>query len=218
MFPLDKTLQSFSFARLWSILFITAFLTLIILLSLVFSVAYVSSITIDFEPEWIEKFVESLIAILSGVASWFLLPVLMPLIAGFFEAVVVRKVENVYYSEVQSGSAETFWSDLWYDIKFTFKALIINILILPFYLIGIGFIVSIVVNSYLLGMEFFVNVASYDVGKRNARDLFNENRIPALIGGLVFTLLSLIPVVNLFVPIFAIVWMVHLYRGYIQST
>lgn len=217
MFPLSKTIESFGKARLWLLMILTALIALVLLSCFVYGITYVSAVNIEFEPEWLETILETLIGVASGVAGWFLLPVLMPLLAGFFEAIVVRKVESVYYPQIKSGDAETFWSDLWYDIRFTVKALIINIIILPFYLVGIGFLLSIIVNSYLLGMEFFVNAASYQIGKRKARDLFNQNRIPALLGGLIFTLLSLIPIVNLFVPIFAIVWMVHLYRSHIES-
>ncbi|MCK5091353.1 MAG: EI24 domain-containing protein, partial [Gammaproteobacteria bacterium] len=92
-------------------------------------------------------------------------------------------------------------------------ALFLNIVILPFYLLGIGFIMSIVLNSYLLGREFFESAAGYHSGKPEAMVLGQKNKAVMYGGGFVITCLTLVPVINLFVPVIAIVWMVHVYHG-----
>jgi CysZ protein len=104
-----------------------------------------------------------------------------------------------------------------HDLGFTLRALFLNILVLPLYFFGIGFIVSIVLNSYLLGREFFIAAAGYHLGKPAAGNLARRHRKTVYGGGFVITLLTLVPVVNLFMPILATVWMVHVYHGISKS-
>ena len=56
------------------------------------------------------------------------------------------------------------------------------------------------------------------MGKQEAKALGEQNRGTVCAGGLVTTLMTLMPVVNLFVPILAIVWMVHVYHGFPKKT
>ena len=72
--------------------------------------------------------------------------------------------------------------------------------------------VSVVLNSYLLGREFFESVVGYHTGKPEAMILGQRNRKAMYGGGLTITLITLIPVINLFSPILATVWMVHVYH------
>jgi CysZ protein len=105
-----------------------------------------------------------------------------------------------------------FWPDFVHDIKFTLRALLLNILILPFYFFGAGFILSIALNSYLLGREFFESAAGYHLGKIQAAELGRQYKGAVYCGGFVITLLTLVPFLNILVPIWAVVWMVHVYH------
>ena len=146
-----------------------------------------------------------------------MLPVLTVLIAGMFQETVIHRIEFVYYPDNIREESPKFWPDLLHDIKFTIWALLLNLIILPLYFIGIGFVASIILNSYLLGREFFESAAGYHLGKPEAKNLGTQNRFAIFIGGLVITLLALIPVINLFIPIFAVVWMVHVYHKIIKK-
>ena len=67
-------------------------------------------------------------------------------------------------------------------------------------------------NTHLLGREFFESEAGHHHGKPEARQMLKQNRAAVYAGGLVITLLTLTPIVNLFMPLVAVVWMVHLYH------
>ena len=67
-------------------------------------------------------------------------------------------------------------------------------------------------NTHLLGREFFESAAGHHHGKPEARQMLKQNRAAVYAGGLVITLLTLTPIVNLFMPLVAVVWMVHLYH------
>jgi CysZ protein len=180
------------------------------------SVAIVTSITaflVDLETGWLDTLVNWAVGGIAGIAGWFMLPALVVLIAGMFQERTIDRVVRAYYPDKVRTQEPRFWPDMMHDIRFTLRALLLNILVLPLYLLGIGFIVSIALNSYLLGREFFEGAAGYHMGKPEAAKLGQKNKAAVYGGGLVITLMTLLPGANLFVPIFAIVWMVHVYHG-----
>ena len=93
------------------------------------------------------------------------------------------------------------------------KAVCLYLLVVPFYFFGICFALYILLNIYLLGREFFESAAGYHLGKPLARELGRKHKKMVYGSGFVITMLTLIPGVNLFAPIIAVVWMVHLYHG-----
>jgi len=212
MLPLTLTIKSIFKAKLLTIMMACAVLAIVLVVVLVTAITWTSAVLIQIETGWIDTAVGWLIGLVSGIGGWFMLPVLTVLIAGMFQETVIHRVEFVYYSDDIRTESPKLWPDIWHDLKFTIWALTLNIIILPLYFIGIGFIASIILNSYLLGREFFESAAGYHLGKPEAKGLGEQNRFKIFIGGLVITLMALIPVLNLFVPIFAIIWMVHVYH------
>jgi CysZ protein len=181
-------------------------------------ITWLTAHLLNFEMDWLNTLVNWIVAVITGIAGWFMLPVFIVLIAGMFQEKTIHRVECVYYPDKVRTEQPRFWPDMSHDIRFTLRALFLNILVLPLYLFGIGFIVSIVLNSYLLGREFFESAAGYHIGKPKAKYIGQQNRGVVYGGGLVITLFTLVPVLNLFVPIFAIVWMVHVYHGLRKNT
>lgn len=212
MHILSLTLHSIGRARLTNIIALCALLTLASILALVAGVTWFTSDMVNLETGWLDTLINWLAGILTGVAGWFMLPSLMVLFAGIFQEHVIDRVEKVFYPEKVRTEPPVLWPDIWADLKFTFLAVCLNIIILPFYLFGVGFIISTALNAYLLGREFFESVAGYHVGKPEAVSLGRMNRRSIYISGFLFTLMTLVPVLNLVVPVFSTVWMVHLYH------
>lgn len=213
MLPFSKTISSIFKAKLLTIMIACAILAIVVVFFLVTAITWISAILIQIEISWLDTLVSWLIGIMTGIGGWFILPVLTVLIAGMFQETVIHRVEFVFYPDKIRKESPKFWPDIWHDIKFTVWALSLNVIILPLYFVGIGFIASIILNSYILGREFFESAAGFHLGKPEAKNVGSQNRIGIFFGGLVITLLALIPVINLFVPIFAVVWMVHFYHN-----
>lgn len=218
MFPIIQTFNSVKKARLFSIMFLCALLAILVVLSLVVLITWITGYMVNFEKEWIDSLFTWIIGIVTGIGGWFMLPALTILIGGMFQERVIDRIEKAYYPESIRTETPKFWPDFWHDIKFTVWALFLNLLILPFYFFAIGFIISIILNSYLLGCEFFDSAAGYHLGKNEASELGKRNIRIVYIGGLAITLMTLIPILNLFVPIIAVVWMVHVYHGIRKKT
>ncbi len=210
---LRKTLRSVTRARLLALMLLCALLALLVVVSMAIGITWLTANMISFEQGWLDTLLNWFAGIVSGIGGWFMLPALVVLISGAFLEVTIHRVELAEYPDKTRQTEPHFWPDIVHDVHFTLKAILLNILVVPFYFIGIGFFLTILVNSYLLGREFFESAAGYHLGKVKARELGRQNRKLVYGSGLVITLLSLMPVINLFAPIVAIVWMVHLYHS-----
>ncbi len=213
MFPLLKTISSVKKAGLWGIMLACAGLAVTVVLIAAGLLTWLTAHLVSIQEGWRDSLVNWITGGFLGVAGWFMLPAIIVLIAGMFLEKTIHRVELAFYPDKVRASEPRFWPDFKHDIRFTVKALLLNILVLPLCLMGVGFAVSLGLNSYLLGREFFESAAGHHIGKPKAKILVQRNRAAVYGGGLVITLMTLTPVINLFVPIFAIVWMVHAYHG-----
>jgi len=207
-----KTLRSVTRAKLLALMLLCALLAFLVVVSMVIGITWLTANLVTLKQGWLDTSFSWLAGIVSGIGGWFMLPALVVLISGAFFEVTIRRVELADYPDKIRQGEPRFWPDIVHDINFTLKAIFLNVLVVPFYFIGIGFILTVLVNSYLLGREFFESAAGYHLGKVKARELGRRNRKLVYGSGLIITLLSLVPVLNLFAPIVAIVWMVHLYH------
>ncbi|MHB8809085.1 MAG: EI24 domain-containing protein [Desulfobulbaceae bacterium] len=208
-----KTLHSLTNRGMIGLVVICAVLAVLVVLGLVLGMTWLTADLVTLDRSWLDTAINWVVGVVLGIGGWFMLPVLVLLISAAFQEITINKVEQAEYPEEMRAKEPHFWTDLRHDIRFALKALLLNLLVLPFYFIGIGFVLSVALNSYLLGREFFENAAGYHLGKPGARELGRRHKKLVYSSGLVITLLTLTPVANLFAPIIAVVWMVHLYHG-----
>jgi CysZ protein len=210
---LKKTLRSATRRRLIALMMLCAVLALLVVLCMAIGITWLTAHMVSLEQGWLDISVNWVAGVVSGIGGWFMLPALVVLISGAFQEVTIHRVEQAEYPDRIRENEPHFWPDIAHDIRFTLKAILLNIFVLPFYFIGIGFFLTIMLNSYLLGREFFESAAGYHLGKEKARELGRRNRKLVYGSGLIITLFSLVPVINLFAPIIAVVWMVHVYHN-----
>ncbi len=213
MFPFKKTFTSVIQAKLVGLMFICALLALLIVGLLVTFVTWLTADFVELSNSWLDVLLTSSVGILTGIGGWFMLPALTVLIAGFFQETTIQRVERLYYPDAARRGDLKFWPELWHDIRFTLWAVLLNLLVLPLYLFGIGLAVSILLNAYLLGREFFEGAAAYHIGKAEAKALRRKYRKTTFSGGMVITVMTLVPILNMCVPLLAIVWMLHVYHA-----
>lgn len=176
MFPFAKTFASLKKADLFGLMALSAALAVLLASLTVAGVTWLAANLVTLETGWLDSLINWLAGALTGVVGWLMLPPLVILIAGIFQERIIHKVELAYYPEEVRKEAPRFWADLRHDLTFTLWALFLNLLILPLYLVGVGFIASISLNSYLLGREFFESAAGYHLGKPEARKLCRRHR------------------------------------------
>ncbi|MBI9075279.1 MAG: EI24 domain-containing protein [Desulfatibacillum sp.] len=212
MFPFAKTFASVKKAGLYWLMLACAALAISVVFGAVAVITWFTDWLVHFQAAWINWLITGTVGVATGIGGWFMLPALTVLIGGVFQETAIDRVERIYYPDQVRQGGPRFWPDIIHDIKFTAWAIFLNMLILPFYLLGIGFAMSVALNTYLLGREFFESAAGYHLGKPRAMRLESKNKLAVYGGGFVMTLLTLTPLINLFVPIIAVVWMIHVYH------
>lgn len=145
--------------------------------------------------------------------SYFLAPLLFPLISILFLEGIVTHVEQEHYQVTDSRPAKLS-NTLPAALMFVGKSLVINLLALPFYFIpGIYYLV----NGYLYGREYFEMIALRHHKGKEARALRRKNRWKVILAGIIIMVLFTVPFVNLLAPILATVFMVHVYHHLLRA-
>ena len=144
-------------------------------------------------------------------------PILIALFAGLFLERIATLVESTHYPEDPPGRPLTAVASLATAIQFAIVVLAVNLIALPFLLIGVGAMVLLVANAYLLSREFF-DMASLrhlprdtDVRLRqkHAREIFMAGLLPAAV--------ALLPLANLVVPVFSTAYFTPLVKSILRS-
>jgi CysZ protein len=146
--------------------------------------------------------------------AWFLFPGIMPIIVNFFDARIAKLIEQRDYPANVAAYNNPFWTEFWHDVRFSLMAILLNILILPLYLLmpGLHFIPFFLLNGYLLGREFFVMAARRHIPIRDAHALRLRHGKSILFSGIIIAVFATLPVLNLIAPFWGVAVMVHLYH------
>ncbi len=166
---------------------------------------------------------------LSWVLGWTLLPLLMVVMYLIFPAVsttlmgpfldeVVDAVEDQHYVAQRATRKLGIMETLALSTKLGLTIILANILALPLYFIliftAIGpFILFLLMNSYLLGREYFELVATRHMSQREAKALRRQHRDKTFLMGGAITLLFVVPGLNLIAPIIGAAAMTHMFHA-----
>ena len=164
---------------------------------------------------------ETLLALVAGlgllVLFFFLMAPVTALFAGLYLDTVAEKVERKHYANGPIGTALPTATSILLSIQFGLFVLAVNILALPFIFTGIGAVLLVVINAYLLSREYFELAAMRVMPVAEAKALRKENAIAVFTAGILPALLALVPIVNLTVPLFATSYFVHLFRRVLKA-
>ncbi len=145
--------------------------------------------------------------------SYFLFPLTLPLVMSFFDVATAEAIEKEDYPSLPAAEPP-FWPTLGQDARFVLKALGLNLVSLPFYLIPpLAPFVYYVLNGYLLGMEFFNIVAGRHISQDEARRLRARYKLSIIGAGALIAFSATIPLLNLITPIWGIGLMVHYFHA-----
>ncbi len=161
---------------------------------------------------WLELALDWFAGIGTGILAWFLFPAILPLIASLFLEQIAGSIEKREYGITDVPSLP-FWGEIMSGLSFAGLALLINLLLLPFYLFPLLFpFIYYPVNAYLLGREFFETCAARHVGRREAREFRKAYRFQILLAGGMLVAMTNTPFVNLFAPFIGVAIMVHVFQ------
>jgi CysZ protein len=148
------------------------------------------------------------------VLAWLLFPLAIATSLGLFADEVIEAVERRYYPDLPPAPGMRLASSVWGSVRFAAVALALNLLVLPLYLLpGANVILYLGLNGYLLGREYFEQVAQRRLDWSSIGLLRRSARARLWWAGVWIAALLTVPVLNLIAPVIATCFMVHLFEG-----
>ncbi|MGZ5925869.1 MAG: EI24 domain-containing protein [Rhizomicrobium sp.] len=140
-------------------------------------------------------------------------PPVAALFASLFLDQIAARIEQRDYQGMPARPA-SFAVTLRAGLKLAALVVGINLALLPFDigLPGLGELLSLAANGWLLGREYFELAALRHLDLAGALALRRENSGTIWVGGILIALGSMVPLVNLVAPLFGTALMVHLFH------
>jgi len=162
---------------------------------------------------WLETALSVLTGIGAIFALGFLIAPISALFAGLFQDEIADIVEGRDYPGDRPGEALPLSKSIPQTIKFTGVVILGNLFALVLLLVpGVNLVAFFLVNGYLLGREFFEFAAMRFMPPAEARAFRKARGGTVFLGGLIIAGLLAVPILNLVTPIFATLFMMHLYK------
>jgi uncharacterized protein involved in cysteine biosynthesis len=167
---------------------------------------------------WVHWLADAGTVLLTLVLIWFLFPVAVTAVASLFLDEVAAAVEARYYPGRPGPRAQSLGAMLMSGLRFAAVSILLNLLLVPIYLILLIFpplyvVVFCAVNGYLLGREYFELVAYRRLEERTADAMRRAYRGRLTLAGMVIAVMLTIPVFNLVAPIAATAFVLHLFEA-----
>ncbi len=146
-----------------------------------------------------------------------LFPAVVTAFLGLFLDAVAAAVEARHYPQNPPPLVRSLGADIAAGVRLLFLALALNLVVLPLYLIpGLNIALFLSVNGYLLAAEYVRMCLGRRVSGDEAKILWRRHRGSAWLAGAMFAGLSLVPVVNLVVPVLAVAASLHLVESWLR--
>jgi uncharacterized protein involved in cysteine biosynthesis len=198
-------------AVLWKSLGLALLVLALLAIGLWFLVAWLA----HFDIGWLNKLVEFAAGFGVVILAWFLFPAAVTSTLGVFLDQVSEAVEQRHYPHLPRARPQSWGEIIRQTLVFTAVAVGLNLLLLPFYLLLIWFppayaVLFYGVNGYLLGREYFEQVAMRRLDPEGARRLRLAHQGRILLAGIAIAFLLTVPILNLIAPVLATAFMSHL--------
>ena len=201
-----------------SVLFKAIGLTIGLFIAVLIAVEILISTLTLFPWPW----AETLLAVGTGlallVAFFFLMAPVTAMFAGFFLDDIAAKVERAHYPKDPPGTPLGTGRAAATALQFAAIVLAVNLAILPAVFFAFGAVMLVIADAYLISREYFEMIAYRHMPVAEARVLRKENTPKVFSAGVLPALLSLIPLLNLTVPLFATAYFVHIFKQVAASS
>ncbi|MCA3554334.1 EI24 domain-containing protein [Aestuariivirga sp.] len=196
-----------------SVLFKALGLTVALFIAvLVIAELLIASFT-QFSWPWADRLVEVGAGLALLVVFFFLIFPVTAAFAGLFLDQIAEKVEERHYPWDPRGTPLPAGRAILMAIQFFIVVLLVNLAVLPTVFFGFGVFVLIAANAYLIGREYFEMVAMRHMPVEEAKILRKENSQTVFVAALLPAVMSLVPIVNLTVPLFSTAYFTHLFKS-----
>ncbi len=168
---------------------------------------------------WVNQAIDVLAPILLVLAPFFLGAPVAAFFASLFLEKFAQEVEARYYPADPRASGAPFGATLFTGLRLSLILVVADLVLLPADagLPGIAEVATIFVNGWLLGREYFELVALRHLSRSAATALRRRHGGAIFIGGLILSVLTAVPLADLFAPLFGAAFMVHMFKRYVHE-
>jgi CysZ protein len=152
-------------------------------------------------------------------AFFFMMSPVTAIFAGLFLDWIAARVEQRHYPQDAKGKSLSTFTALFFGLQFAAVALAVNLVVFPLvFIAGFGAVLLLLANAYLISREYFEMAATRFMSPKAASILRKRNSGKIYVAGLVPAALSMVPIVNLVVPLFATSYFVHIFKSVQRSS
>lgn len=166
------------------------------------------------EYSWIRWIIEKVVFLVAGYFILILAVIIAVTIVGFFTPLVVKKLKSRHYPPFEIKGHGSLLYVIFYALKSLAVMILLYFLLIPLYFIPLVNIVAFNLPAYY----FFHKMLVFDVGSTiNTKSEYL--RIKATVGNqirlrtLLMYLLTLIPFVGIFLPLFFVIYLSHIFMS-----
>ncbi|HYH39669.1 MAG TPA: EI24 domain-containing protein [Azospirillum sp.] len=164
---------------------------------------------------WVDTAIDVMGGVLVVALAWLLFPAVVATLASFLLEEVVRAVERRHYPHLGEPLKSSVAEEVGTALRFLAVVVLVNLVALPLYLAvpGVNLVLYYAVNGYLLGREYFEMVANRRMRRPDAALLRKSRPLKPFLAGVAIAFLSTLPLLNLFAPVIASAFMVHVFQS-----
>lgn len=186
-----------------------------------FVIDYLATFDVSWLPDWAVRWVRGLFeaSAVLGVLwlMWMIFPAVATALVSIFVDEVPAIVEARYYPHDRPGNEPNLLSSLRRSLLLGLLLVVINVLLLPFYVASIWLpplyiVLYYAVNGYFIGREYFEVAAIRHLDDAGVYTARRRNGTTVFLAGALVAFGLTIPILNLVIPVAGAAMMVHVYK------
>ena len=168
----------------------------------------------NFQWDWVNRAIRWLGGGAVVVLALLLFPASFGIVISIFMERIADIVEGRYYPRLGPARGIPIWTGIWTGVVFLLVVVLLNVVMLPFYLValfvfGTGAILFYALNGWLTSRLYYEQVALRRHSPAEVKAWRRANAGVLWMTGIVIVFLGTIPVLNLIVPVLGTAAMVH---------
>jgi CysZ protein len=196
------------------LVFWTLLITAILFVALFVGVEYALSRLPTLGSIWVNRFLELAAPIILILAIFFLGTPVAAMVGSLFLDRIAAKVDAQFYPNDPKAPGTPVVTGVGEAFRLIGLALVINLALVPvdIGIPGVAELATILANGWLLGREFFELAALRHLSRQESDALRRRHSGTIYAAGLLISILTVIPVVDLIAPFFCSALMAHLFK------
>jgi CysZ protein len=194
---------------LWSLL-LTAVLFVLLFAGVEYGLAHLPPLG----SIWVNRFLEVTAPLVLVLAIFFLGAPVAAIVASLYLDRIAARVDAHFYPNDPTAPGTPLATSIGEAIRLIGLSLLINVALLPVDVgvPGLSEIATILVNGWLLGREFFELASLRHLSRRQSDAMRRKYSGKIFLAGLLISILTVIPFVDLIAPFFGSALMAHLFK------